>query len=410
MAGALISTVSEVLKYRYLGPLQTQLNNDIAVEQILDLDTKRIDLDGLKAVVPMHYGRNSGVGARREDEDLPAAGAQAYKSAQYDLAYMYGRARFTGPAIQKTKTDAGAFIRVVTDELDRLRNDLQLDVARQYYGNGDGQIAKIASVAGAVLTLTSAEALDKGFVHINMIVDIGTTTATSSGKASAVTVTDVDPTVPSVTVSSAGTAAANDFIFRSGANDANGTKEIDAGLQKLIPTAANTVGGINAASAGFKWWDCLRDTSGGAYTLDNSMIMWNRVLAAGVDAGDVVTLTTPGLARRLFASADFKSNVRFVDKTDLKGGFESISFSSGGPSQTLVTDRLAPYGQVRFVPKSSIKVYSPGNWDFLSRDGLTVRWVDSRDAFQAVLYRYVNLGTNRRNNSAVMSGLTDTGF
>jgi hypothetical protein len=414
MAGALISTVSEVLKYRYLGPLQTQLNNEIAVEQILDLDTKRIDLDGLKAVVPMHYGRNSGVGARREDEDLPAAGAQAYKSAQYDLAYMYGRARFTGPAIQKTKTDAGAFIRVVTDELDRLRDDLRLDVARQYYGPNfsgvNGGIAKIASVAGAVLTLTSSEAIDKGFVHINMIVDIGTTTATSSGKASAVTITDVDAVAVTVTVSSAGTAAANDYLFRSGANDASGTKEIDAGLQNLIPTAANTIGGINAASAGFKWWDALRDTSGGAVSLDNLMVMWNRVLGAGVDAGDVVTLTTPGLARRLFATADFKSNVRFVDKTALKGGFESISFSSGGSSQTLVTDRLAPYGKVHFVPKSSIKVYSPGNWDFLSRDGLTVRWVDSRDAFQAVLYRYVNLGTNRRNNSAVMSGLTDTGF
>jgi hypothetical protein len=414
MAGALISTVSEVLKYRYLGPLQTQLNNESAVEQILDLDSKRIDLDGLKAVVPMHYGRNSGVGARREDEDLPAAGSQAYKSAQYDLAYMYGRARFTGPAIQKTKTDAGAFIRVVTDELDRLRDDLRLDTARQYYGPNfvgvNGAIAKVASVAGAVMTLTSAEAIDKGFLHLNMIVDSGTTTATSTGKASAVTITDVDPTVPSVTLSSAGTVAANDYLFRSGSNDASGTKEIDAGLQNLIPTAANSIGGINAASAGFKWWDSLRDTSGGAISLDNLMILWNRVLGAGVDAGDVVTLTTPGLARRLFGTADFKANVRFIDKTAMKGGFESISFSSGGPSQTLVTDRLAPYGKVHFVPKSSIKVYSPGNWDFLSRDGLTVRWVDSRDAFQAVLYRYVNLGTNRRNNSAVMSGLTDTGF
>src|SRR5512133_3787160 len=135
MAGALISTVSDMLKYRYLGKVQSQLNNEVLVEQILKLDSKRVDLDGLKAVVPLHYGRSSGVGARREDEDLPAAGAQRYKTAQFDLAYLYGRARFTGPAIQKTKTDAGAFIRVVTDELDRLRDDLALDTARQYIGN-----------------------------------------------------------------------------------------------------------------------------------------------------------------------------------------------------------------------------------------------------------------------------------
>jgi len=60
------------------------------------------------------------------------------------------------------------------------------------------------------------------------------------------------------------------------------------------------------------------------------------------------------------------------------------------------------------VDKSKLKVFSPGGWDFLARDGLTIRWVSDKDAFQAVLFRYVNLGAGRRNTSCVQYGITDT--
>lgn len=411
MAGALISTVSDVLKFRYLGPVQSQLNNEILVTQLLDLDSKRIDLDGLKAVVPLHYGRSSGVGARREDEDLPAAGNQKYKKAEFDLAYLYGRARFSGPAIQKTKTDAGAFIRVITDEMDRLRDDLALDTARQYYGAGDGVVSKTGvTTASTTVVLADDEALQRGFLHIGMLIDIGTV-ANPVAVAAAREITDVDVAGSTIVISGAAvTTATTDRVFRASNNDATGTKEIDAGLQKLIPTAANTVGTINAASAGLKFWDNLRDSTGGAISLDNLMLNWNKAHAAGARSDQVEVVTTPGIARRLFASSDFKSNVRFSESEELKGGFERISFATGSGRMRLVTDRLAPRGKVYFIHKKHIKVYSPGDWDFLSRDGLTVRWVDNKDSFQAVLFRYVNLGTNRRNTSLVMSGLTDTDF
>jgi hypothetical protein len=411
MAGALVTTVSNALKYRYLGQMQTQLNNEILVDQILDLDSKRVDLDGLKAKLAIHYGRNTGVGARREDEDLPAAGNQAYQSLEFDLAYMYGRARFSGQAIQKTKSDAGAFVRVVTDELDRLRDDLALDMARQYYGSTvgvAGAIARVSSVSGTDLVLTSDEALQKGFIHLGMKIDVGSSAILPRDAADSITVDDIDIATSTITVSSAGTIATNDYIFREDNNDASGTKEIDAGLQDLISTSANTVGGLDASSNSH--WDNARDTAGGAISLSNLMKNSNVIHARGAKASEIVTLTTPGLSRRLFETADFSDAVRFVEPMQLKGGFEGISFAAGSGRYSLVMDRLAPYGKVFFVHKKHIKVFSPGDWAFLSRDGLTIRWVDSRDAFQAVLWRYVNLGTDRRNTSLVMSGLTDTGF
>lgn len=408
MAGALVSTVSDMLKYRYLGPIQSQLNNEILVTQILGLDSKNIDLDGLKAVKPLHTGRSTGIGARLEDEDLPAAGNQAYKQAQFDLAYLYGRARFTGQAIQKTKTDAGAFMRVVTDELDRLRDDLALDNARQFYGDGTGAIATIPTgVASATQTLSSDEALQKGYLYPGMLVDIGTA-ANPTSVASAAVISDVNVASKQIILTASVTSTNGAVVSRAGNNKANGTKEIDAGLQALISGAANTIGGINAST--FSIWDNMRDTTGGSLTLDNLMKAGNRVNATGARANEVAVLTTPGLTRTLFSGNDFAAKVQFVNSTVLNGGFEKLTFSVGTGQWELMSDRLAPYGKVFFVHKKHIQVFSPGNWDFLSRDGLTIRWVDSRDAFQAVLYRYVNLGTNRRNSSLVMNGLTDTGF
>lgn len=416
---ALVSTVSKVLKDKYLGPVNGQLNSDVLVFQILDLDSNNIDLDGLRAVVPLHKGRTAGIGARLENETLPSAGNQSYDAVYFDLTYQYGRAQFSGQAIQKTKTDAGAFIRVMTDELDRLRDDLGLDLARQVYSDGTGRIATLNDTAtSATHVISSAEAIDKGFLYPNMKVDVGTL-ANPLLKLTADAIVSVSGT--SVVFTTSFTAAVTDFIFRAGnANASSVSKEVQ-GLQAFNAAAAGVypanlgqATGIDSSSAANAYWDNGRTNVAGAISLSQLMIDTNKANAKGAKASDIITITTPGIARRLFETSDFKSNVRFVDTNagsmNLKSGFEKLSFSSGAGSYTLVTDRLAPWGQVHLVDKARLKVFSPGGWDFLARDGLTIRWVDSKDAFQAVLFRYLNIGAGRRNTSFLQYGITDTGY
>lgn len=408
MPGALVSTVSKVLKDRYLGPLNRQLNDEILVMQLLDIDSKSIDLDGNQAVVPLHKGRSSGIGARLESEILPTAGFQPFEKVTYDLTYQYGRAQFSGQSIQKTKTDAGAFIRVMTEELDRLREDLALDMGRQVYGDGTGVIATIpVGAISATQTISSAEPVDKGYLYPNMIVDVGTLAAPRASKDSGV-IQSVSSTTVVFTTSF--TSVNGDVISREdNLNNASVSKEL-LGLQGIIATSNNTVGGLNSATAGNEFWRNIQDTAGGAISLSNLMIVANKAKAAGAKPGDQLVLTSDGIARRLFESAEFKTNVRFVNENEFAAGFTGLKFASGGAFINLVTDRLAPWGKVFFVDKKQIKVFSPGGWDFLSRDGLTIRWVTDLDAYQALLFRYINLGTGRRNTSAVMSGLTDTGY
>lgn len=404
---ALVSTVSKVLKDRYMGPLNRQLNDEVLVFQLLDIDSKSIDLDGNQAVVPLHKGRSTGIGARLENETLPSAGYQAFEKVVFDLTYQYGRAQFSGQAIQKTKTDAGAFIRVMTEELDRLREDLALDLARQVYGDGTAAIATIPTgAASATQTISSAEPVDKGYLYPNMRVDIGTLANPVASGDSRV-IQSVDGTTVVFTASV--TTSNNDLIFREDNAAASSVSKELVGLQALISTSNNTVGGLNSATAGNEFWRNIKDSSG-TWSLSQLMIVANKAKAAGAKPADQLVLMTDGLARRLFETNEFKANVRFVNETELAAGFTGLKFASGGAMINLVTDRLAPWGKVHFIDKKHIKVFSPGGWQFLDRDGLTIRWVSDKDAFQAVLFRYINLGTGRRNTSAVMTGLTDTGY
>ena len=71
MAGADLSTLSNILKEYYLGPVTEQLNNEVLL--LSRLEAKSEDLVGKRAYVPLHYGRSTGVGARGESVEIGRA-------------------------------------------------------------------------------------------------------------------------------------------------------------------------------------------------------------------------------------------------------------------------------------------------------------------------------------------------
>jgi hypothetical protein len=410
--GATLTTISNVLKNFYLGPVREQINSKVLAMQILQVQTE--NLEGLQAVLPLHVSRSSGVFARVENETLGAAGNQVYAQAVYNLKYLYGRVNVSGPAIAKSASDAGSFLRAMKSELDFIKDDIAVDFARQVYGDGTGQVAQCGtSGPSTTVTLASSEPLRKGFLHIGMVIDIGTAADPDTLAADAV-ISAYSLATPSITTGASVTVTGANFIYR--ANNVDRTtgvpKEMDTGLQKILATAANSVGGINAASAGNEYWDNQRDTAGTAIGLNRLMTIYNVCVAAGA-GGDAICVTTPGLVRQLFASADFggsapNGNVRFVNTKQFAGGFSSVSFDTGGGPVELASDRHAPFGKVYIIDKGHVKLFSPADWDFLQRDGLTIRLVANTDAYEAILFRYANMGTDRRNSSAVMTCSGDT--
>jgi hypothetical protein len=401
---SLSATLDPLLKEFYIPPVVEQLNNEVLVFQLLD--TSDEELIGRRAVVPVHSRRSGGIGARAEYGTLPIASAQGYANAFYQLKYLYGRAQISGPGVELSADPRGAFLQAFKAELDFLRNDLTIDLARQVYGDGTAQVVAFATqAASTTLTINSSEPLRKGFAYINQSLDIGTT-ANGSSLAAADVITDVNIATPSITVTTApsgGLTSGTHFGFVAGNVTSTGTiNEIDNGLQKLVSsTAGLTVGTINSGGAGNSYWDNLRDTTGGAVSLDNIQKNINQVKVNGGQIG--LMLTSLGLQRQTFNL--MQSQVRYVDNpTKLAGGFEALSV--GG--YDMVGDRLAPFGNIRMLDKRFIKIFSNRDWHFLDQDGLSTRWVTDQDAWQAALARYINLGVSRRNTHLVMSGLTDT--
>lgn len=409
MAGANLGTVAQILKEYYLPPVTEQLNNSVLLFN--RLESRNQELVGSKAVVPVHYGRSGGIGAAFEDGNLPTAGNQAYLRAEYDLKYpSYGRIRVTGPSMAKTKSQAGAFLETLKSEVDGMRSDLRRDAARQAWGDGTGVIATCAvstTTTTILLGTGGAEALRKGHLYVGQVIDIGTAAAPTL-KASGVSITAVNVAAPSITISGSNiTTAVTDQVTRAGVRDATlGVAEM-AGMQSILPTAAAAFGNIDPTQAGKEFWQPIVQNVAGNLTQDGMVQILNQIDLAGGDSASVALYTTYGMQRIYFNL--LQTQVRYTEPQTLKGGFKALDFS-GHP---LIADRDAPWGRIYFVDESQHKVFSPDdNWHYLDEDGDILKWVVGKDAWEAVLTRYMNLGTKRRNTSAVMFALTQdtTGY
>lgn len=402
MAGATLSTLSSLLKDYYLPPVVDQLNNEVLLLQ--RLEARDQELFGNRAVVPLHTSRSGGIGARAESAALPDPGNQAYATANYDLKYLYGRVRVTGPSMAKTASEAGAFLQALKSELDGIRADLRKDVARQVYADGTGIIATVGATANSTtVTLSSAEPLVKGQLYPGMVVDIGTVADVDAVNA-AQTILSVDATGPTIVFAGMqNVTVSTHFIFRAGSTgNASAYYEIDHGLQKLVantPTSG-TVGTINRATAGNEYWRNLSTNVNGALSLDGMMQGFNRVRIAG---GDVSSLITSFGVQRAYFNL-LQSQVRYVNPTTIKGGFQSLDFN-GKP---LIADLEAPWGKLFFLDEKFIKVFSNRDWHFLDEDGDILKWRSGYDEWEAVLARYMNLGISRANVQLVHYGITDS--
>jgi hypothetical protein len=140
---ATITALDKILKEFYLPPVVEQLNNEILFAQRLDTDSS--SLYGRRAIVPLHTGRSGGVGARGEMEDLPTPDVQKYNEAIYTLKYLYGAVQASGPAMELTSSNEGAFVEAFKSELDGMRDDLKHDTTRQIWGDGTGAVAACGS-------------------------------------------------------------------------------------------------------------------------------------------------------------------------------------------------------------------------------------------------------------------------
>jgi len=405
-----LTTLSDILKEYYLGPVAEQLNNEVLL--LSRLESRSEDLVGKRAYVPLHHGRSGGIGARAEGVALPAAGRQDYDKAVYDLKYLYGRVEVTGPSMAKTKNETGAFLQALKSELDGIRNDLKKDLARQVYGNGSGVVGTVSADAANSTTVAyvGTEVIRKGQLYPGFVATIYDASATAD-LAGTHTVSSVDLSAGTVTFSAAvgATFAAGDQIRRAGVttktpaegNTYSLSDEVD-GIQRIVADSATALGGITPTGAN-AWWDNQRVAVSGALTLEAIQKGLNLARIAGGMPTSVIT--SLGVQREFYDLLDQAVQYTNPESLNYAAGFKTLSYN-GMP---IIADIDAPYGKMYIMDESTMKVFSDQDWHFLDADGMTLRQVSGYDAFEAVMTRYMNLGATKRNNHAVLYGITVDG-
>lgn len=409
MAGAVLSTIASLLKDVYLPPVVEQLNNADVLLSRLERVTDAMQI-GNQLVTPLHTGRTGGIGSRAELGALPTSGNQVFNKAVWKLTHHYGRLQVSGVAMAQSKSNIGSFLEVLKAEMDGLKNDLRRDLARQVWGpsdgntNGKGAIAQCGTTtASTTVVLNNAEALRKGHIYPNMVVDIADGNGNAVTNGSAVTVQSVNIAGPSFVISGSGvTTSGSNFVYRSG----NYNNEL-TGLQDIVATANKTVGGIDDSVAANSFWLPLTQTSVGALSLDAMNQMANQLAIAGANTS--LLLTSFGVRRVYFNL--LQSQVRYSEPLKLESGYTALSFAGPFGDLPIVADRDAKFGNLYFLDEQYIKNLQNEDWHWLQEDGNILKWVIGFDAWEAAMVRRFQLACTRRDVQGIMAGITDaTGY
>ena len=124
------TTLQNILKEFYIGPVQDQLNNEMMVLELMEKTT--VDWNGRVAIIPVHTSRNTGVqyldeaGTVGGNTALPTAGSQGYLRLQVNARFQYGTFQITGPATAAAaKGGVGSFVGWMDAEMKRLVTDFR---------------------------------------------------------------------------------------------------------------------------------------------------------------------------------------------------------------------------------------------------------------------------------------------
>lgn len=417
---ATLSTVDAILKDDYKEYLDNLNEANFILSQV---ETRKDTVQGRIARHAVHLGRSSGVGARAESGTLPTAGQQGYATVPVPVRYIYGRIQLSGPTIKQAVTDRGAFIDALDAEMEGIKKDAMKDVNRQLWGTSNGVIAQCGTTSSSTTVVlassTGTTALRQLFFDGGMVVDIGTV-ASPATVASARTVTAVDETNKTITISGAGiSTTSSHFVFRAGAGGASsntgqpGDGQIElTGLQTIVDDTA-ILHTINPSSQP-KWKAYVNSNSGTNRSVTESLITGS-IMKVLTNSGKKPSLLVSAEGVNLAISNLLLSLKRNMEQTQLKGGYAGIQFYSPSVSgkgdeapTALYADFDCPNNRLYGINPEVLVFHQVGDgFQFMDLDGAVMNRKPDQDAYEATLYMYGELACKQRNAHFVIKDLTE---
>jgi hypothetical protein len=391
---ASLTTISDILKNQYLGPIRDQINSKTALLKRIGTDSESVV--GTNFTIPLHVSRNQGVGARGELAALPSAGSQGYKAAIVPSKYNYARIQLSGPSIKASRSNEGAFARALDSEMKGAANDAKSSMNRQLFGDGSGILTLCGTTAASTtVTVASTAKLQVG-MPIDVLVKADGTTGTGA----------VDRTVSSIASATtfviSGAAITTDATYAVYVHDSR-NKEV-MGLAGIVSDADPAGGALqNLAVATYPWWKAGKSTNGGTPRAITETMFQTAIdyVDANSNGGCSVIYTSYGV-RRAYQNL-LKADMQYVNVKTLDGGVDALLYS-GKP---IMVDKDCQASTLYFLDEDSLKFYQLADWDWMNEDGAVLSRVSGVDAYEAVLYKYAELGCSMRNANYLLGDITE---
>ena len=455
-AGATLSNYDEVLKTYYLDGVQDYLNHSHILKDLIEVN--ETDITGKSATIENHYGRSSGTAAVGDGGDLPTSAYQQFQTSTVPMKYVYGRIEVTGPNIAATRNAKGAYGKTLDTEVRGIANDLAKEVNRMDWGAGYGTLARWQSGATTSIVLqkkyrgTAAGGDGFGSAFGGKYLDkrtdcVAVVTATLGTSSGTYTVDSTALTVSALTKGTAGTdtitvtnaavseAAGTFYVRGNGTQQSLGTlttlggqRKESMGIRGLVTdtnldvismkSAASTEGAATAnidplqglAIATYPWFKSIVDShSSGRYagqralSLTLMQTMFDMVEEqAGKAFGPTLMLTTRALRREYLELV--RANKTFVNTMDLDGGWTALDYN-GVP---FTVDNDAIDGEIYFLTLADIQMYRMSDYDWMQKDGAVLSRISGYDIYEAVLFRYHEMGIKNRATQGVITDLAYT--
>ena len=415
------ASFSAAMKTKFLGPIREQLHagrvllwgdSDANPGEWAGIARRAegVDFVGNDFRIPIKSKRNQAVGFRSENETLPAPGASGYTYLTEPMRYAYGLFNITGQLLKASETNEGAFKQAFKAEMEDTVLTSKIDHNRAAFGDGSGKMATVrTTTAGTVTTFDVDTTIN---FRGGEIVDIVNAAGTVSNNGGALTVTGVDRTNRTLTVSP-GTGviitASTNFLVRASSDSTvavpnnSQNKEIQ-GLTSIVSNSG-TLHGVNPTT--YPFWKSYQKAIGGAISDAVLRDMKDGAMfESGLDQTsdlDFALVSTRGIRRRY--SDTLLSLKQFTNEssTTLRGGFKVLTFDEN----PFFVDDQCPVSTLYGLSVKDLFWAQLNDWDWLDQDGNVLKWESRKDRWIAILAKYSQLGTTRRNAHAVLTGITD---
>lgn len=384
-----LQTAENALKNVYLGVVANQLNvNANPLLARIKHSSKDVWGKEIRKLAP--YGINGGIGAGNETGALPTSSGNGYVQFVAELKNLYGKIELSDKAVRASANNIGAFVNLLSDEMEGLVKASAFNLGRMLYGDGTGLLATAKSQSGTTVTCDKVNNLIEG-----MLIDVYTTNVKKN--TAPLKITYVDRVNKQFTYETASevTIAADSKLYVQGSKDF----EI-SGLGKIFNASETSIYGVSKND--YKWLK--------PYVSENETEISDILIQEAIDFLDMNVdskinfITCSSQVRRAYQEY-LGAYRRNIDITELEGGYKTISHN-GIP---VVADRFVDDDTMYLLNTNDFTLHELCDWKWLEgEDGRILKQNPGYPTYSATLVKYAELICDKPCGQAKISKIKST--